>query len=270
MNLNNEGKKEFTVDEASRIEKLIIQKLNASSSEQKSIRNKIRALGFYASDFGIGGGYTVADFRRVVKILGKVDSALQQSNASKVIATKTASQDLLNISNRKITLDHSQSVISQLKTLGFKGFETIENIKCTNYDMLPKEIGIYIILYTADYTEFLSVSTGGAVKGRDPNVSIEELERNWVNNTPILYIGKAGGERSSATIHSRLKQYFRFGEGKPVGHWGGRYIWQLDKADALTVCWLELPDAIPAQIETALIKEFSAHYGQRPFANLKD
>ncbi|MVZ62159.1 hypothetical protein GQF63_09015 [Sphingobacterium humi] len=167
-------------------------------------------------------------------------------------------------------LDHSQSIIPQLKTLGFKGFETIEDIRRTNYVMLPKKRGIYIILYPADLPKYLSVGTGGAFKGRDPNVSIEELERNWVNNTPIIYIGKAGGESSSASIHSRLKQYFRFGEGKPVGHWGGRYIWQLDNADTMIVCWLELPDAIPAQIETALIKEFSAHYDQRPFANLKD
>lgn len=264
------GKKEFTVDEASKIEDLITQKLNASSAEQKSIRSKIRGLGFYASDFGIGGGYTVADFRRVVKILGKVDSALQQSNTSKVIVTKTATQDLLNTSSKKITLDHSQSIIPQLKTLGFKGFETIEDIKKSNYLMLPKEKGIYIILFTADSPKFLCVGSGGAFKGRDPNVSIEELERNWVNNTQIIYIGKAGEENGSATIHSRLKQYFRFGEGKPVGHWGGRYIWQLDKADALIVCWLEVPDAIPAQIETTLIKEFSNYYGQRPFANLKD
>lgn len=264
------GKKEFTVEEASKIEKLITQKLNASSAEQKSILNKIHALGFYASDFEIGGGYTVADFRRVVQILGKVDSAFQQSNTSKVIVTKTATQDLLNTSSKKITLDHSQSIIPQLKTLGFKGFKTIGNIKSTHYDMLPKVRGIYIILYTADSPKFLSVGLGGAFKGRDPNVSIEELERNWVNNTPILYIGKAGGENGSATIHSRLKQYFRFGEGKPVGHWGGRYIWQLDKADALSVCWLELPDVIPAQIETTLIKKFSNYYGQRPFANLKD
>lgn len=36
------GKKEFTPEEASQIEILITQKLNTSSTEQKSIRNKIR------------------------------------------------------------------------------------------------------------------------------------------------------------------------------------------------------------------------------------
>lgn len=46
------GRKEFTVEESFQLEKLITKKLNASSLEQKSIRNKIRALGFNASDFG--------------------------------------------------------------------------------------------------------------------------------------------------------------------------------------------------------------------------
>jgi|SRR5690606_20361991 len=155
------------------------------------------------------------------QILGKVDSGLQQSTIWKAIAvTKVENIDFFNTSSRMITLVYNQSIIPQLKVLGFKGFETIGNIKNTNYDMLPKVKGIYIILYTEDSPNFLSSGTGGAFNGRDPNVSIEELERNWVKNAPIIYIGKAGGESSSATIHSRLKQYFRFGEGKPIGHWG--------------------------------------------------
>lgn len=265
------GKKEFTLSEASQRENLITQKLNASSVEQKNIRNKIRDLGFYASDFpDINRGYTVADFRRVIKILGNVDKAPKQSTILKAAVSKPETKNLSNTITRKITLDYCQPIIPQLKALGFKGFDTIGNIKYTNYKMLPKERGIYIILYPADLPKFLSVGTGGAFKAKNPNVSSSELESNWVKNTPIIYIGKAGGESGSATIHSRLKQYFRFGEGKPVGHWGGRYIWQLDKADNLIVCWLTLPDDIPSQVETALIKEFRAHYGQRPFANLKD
>jgi|25_taG_2_1085351.scaffolds.fasta_scaffold01231_5 hypothetical protein len=62
------GKSKFTTEEADQIEQLIKKKLAAGVSEQKSIRNKIRRLGFYASDFGIGGGYTVDDFRRVAVI----------------------------------------------------------------------------------------------------------------------------------------------------------------------------------------------------------
>ena len=59
------GKSHFTTEEIQQIVLLIEQKCKASSSEQKGIRAKIRALGFYASDFGLAGGYTVADFYRV-------------------------------------------------------------------------------------------------------------------------------------------------------------------------------------------------------------
>lgn len=62
------GKSTFTKQEAEKIILLIRQKLEADSSAQKGIRNKIRKLKFYASDFGIGGGYTEHDFLSVVKI----------------------------------------------------------------------------------------------------------------------------------------------------------------------------------------------------------
>jgi hypothetical protein len=64
------GKSTFTPSEAGQIEALISAKLKATSDKQKGIRDKIRKLGFYASDFNIANGYTVADFRRVVAILG--------------------------------------------------------------------------------------------------------------------------------------------------------------------------------------------------------
>lgn len=65
------GKSTFTPSEAEQIEVLITAKLKATSDKQKRIRDKIRKLGFYASDFNIGNGYTVADFRSVVTLLGK-------------------------------------------------------------------------------------------------------------------------------------------------------------------------------------------------------
>lgn len=65
------GKPTFTQSEANQIIALIKKKLLANSAEQKRIRDKIRALGFYASDFGIGGGYTESDFLGAVKIIGR-------------------------------------------------------------------------------------------------------------------------------------------------------------------------------------------------------
>ena len=50
-----------------------------------------------------------------------------------------------------------------------------------------------MVVYTGEnIPEFLSRGTGGFFKGKDPNVSITELETNWVENTCVVYIGKAG------------------------------------------------------------------------------
>ena len=64
------GKSHFTKAEADEIVSLIKEKLKADAGKQKSIRAKIRKLGFYASDFELRDGYTVADFSRVAKIIG--------------------------------------------------------------------------------------------------------------------------------------------------------------------------------------------------------
>ena len=94
------------------------------------------------------------------------------------------------------------------------------------------------------------------------------LKNNLVEDTLVVYIGKAGGSNSRATLHSRLKQYMRFGEGKPVGHWGGRLIWQLENHRELTVCYKTLANSEPREEEKKLILEFESIHGKIPFANL--
>lgn len=59
------GKKEFTPKEAGVIIGLINKKVNANAQEQKTLRKRIRDLVFFASDFGIGGGYTKTDSLRL-------------------------------------------------------------------------------------------------------------------------------------------------------------------------------------------------------------
>jgi len=73
------GKSTFTLSEAKAIIALIRQKLLSCSIEQKKIRKIIRDKGFYASDFGIGGGYTEYDFLRVVKIVEDVSESVSAS-----------------------------------------------------------------------------------------------------------------------------------------------------------------------------------------------
>ena len=64
------GKSTFTKAEADEIMLLIKKKVRAGATEQKGIRNKIRKIGFFASDYGFVNGYTVEQFLSVAKIIG--------------------------------------------------------------------------------------------------------------------------------------------------------------------------------------------------------
>ena len=158
--------------------------------------------------------------------------------------------------------------ISSIKNIGFHGFYSIKDLFLNDFN-IPAEMGVYMILYLEQHTpEFLEVGSGGYFKGKNPNVSIEVLENNWVENTIVIYIGKAGEVDSSATLRSRLRQYFRFGYGKNVGHYGGRYIWQIKDSEKLLVCWKPLLKESPRSVESEFITKFVSKYGKLPFANL--
>lgn len=167
--------------------------------------------------------------------------------------------------------------MQQLKENGFQGFKTIAELRKKKslfsrqqnmYDEIPKQQGVYVVLYGKEVKPtFLEEGTGGFFKGKNPNVSIEELEQKWVDYSSVLYIGKAGGSGIKATLNSRLIQYLEFGLGRNIGHWGGRHIWQLADADDLIICWKETTEE-PHDVESRMIDDFKkAHEGKRPFAN---
>ena len=160
----------------------------------------------------------------------------------------------------------------QLKEQGFEGFKTMGELMAGAKFKIPAQKGVYVVLReNASAPQFLSEGTGGHFKGQNPNVSLSELNDKWVEGTSIVYIGKAGGAGSSATLNKRLGQYLRFGQGANVGHWGGRYIWQLADSRDLVVCWKTLTDEEPRDVEHKMIVAFKErHAGKRPFANLMD
>ena len=162
------------------------------------------------------------------------------------------------------------SNIDEIKKAGFTGFRRMSELFADS-TVIPKIKGVYLVLYLADSApEFLPVGSGGHFKGKDPNVSITDLKQNWVDGTIVVYIGKAGKDGSDATLQSRLRQYFSFGQGGNVGHYGGRLIWQLRNSRDLVVCWKALPNDDPRTVEADLIREFVIKHRQRPFANLAD
>ena len=158
-----------------------------------------------------------------------------------------------------------------LQVQGFEGFKTMGELMDGARTQIPARIGVYVVLRESEAApQFLSEGTGGFFKGRNPNVSLAELNENWVEGTQVVYIGKAGGTDCSATLQKRLSQYLRFGQGTNVGHWGGRYIWQLADSRDLVVCWKALTNEAPRDVEQKMIADFkAAHAGKRPFANLK-
>ena len=160
--------------------------------------------------------------------------------------------------------------IKNLKQAGFEGFVPVKDLLAGKTDVIPAQPGVYMVVTPDNFDHsFLEVGTGGYFKGRNPNVQQSVLEASWVPDTCVLYIGKAGGGTSSATLRKRIGQYLRFGTGEPVGHWGGRFIWQLKYAESLLFCWKSTDRA--REDEAALISDFKAqHSGRRPFANLKD
>jgi hypothetical protein len=105
------GKSTFTKQEIEAISKLINAKVAADSATQKGIRRKIRNLGFYASDFGLGGGYTVADFLRVIKEENQLFTPPQVRPAS--VPLKSAKTSKRSASDEAYVLDLCDEVLKQ-------------------------------------------------------------------------------------------------------------------------------------------------------------
>lgn len=159
--------------------------------------------------------------------------------------------------------------IDAAKAEGFTGFQTIEKLRASKLEEVPKKPGVYLILRPPGTSPvFAAVSCGGHFKGKNPSVECSLLLTKWVADVAVIYVGKAGGGNNS-TLHSRLKAYLQFGEGKPVGHWGGRYIWQIEQNHALLVAWKVLDTDVPLAVEQRMLDEFSARFLKLPFANCR-
>jgi hypothetical protein len=159
--------------------------------------------------------------------------------------------------------------IKSLEDAGFQGYLSVNHLISSKCVEIPKMKGIYLVVNESMKKDFLSKSVGGHSKDKDPTVTKNELEKEWVNETIVLYIGKAGGTGNKATLNSRIKQYISFGRGNKSPHHGGRYIWQLANNRELLLSWKTLADIEPRQYEEQLIAEFKAIHGKKPFANLQ-
>jgi hypothetical protein len=148
-----------------------------------------------------------------------------------------------------------------LEAAGFVGWITFAALTNALTDV-PQTGGVYVVIQAAGAEpECLNSNPGGRFKDRDPTVDAAALEANWVDGAEVVYIGKADN------LRRRLRQFGQFGAGKPVGHWGGRLIWQLARTTELLVAWRETPGEVPKEVETTMLADFKAAYSQPPFAN---
>lgn len=150
--------------------------------------------------------------------------------------------------------------VEGLSRLGFTGWTQFRELQRAD---LPRDPGVYVVARTtSEPPTFLDRSVGGPHKGEDLTVPITRLSEAWTDAAEILYIGKA------TSLRTRLWAYLRQGRGHSASHYGGRFLWQLPQSNELLVGWHVVNTTTPAFLEEALIAQYVADYGKRPFANL--
>lgn len=158
-----------------------------------------------------------------------------------------------------------------LEAQGFEGFFTTGQLHAERCEGLPNERGVYaVVRESLAKPEFMPRSTAPAYRGENPSRPIDELTLRWVKGAQLLYVGRAAGPGVRSLLKQRIKRYLRFGRGKVVGHWSGRFVWQLCDHAALRVAWKRTGDEDPAAVEARLLSLFVQRYEALPFANFPE
>lgn len=154
-----------------------------------------------------------------------------------------------------------------LREGGFVGFVRFADLQTSD---VPQAPGVYAVVRPTDAPPtFLENSAAGRFKGKDPSIPVGALSGRWIIGAEVLYIGKSTiGSSGRRGLQKRLDEFRRFGAGEPVGHWGGRAIWQLADHDELLVAW-NATDEDAATVESRMLRDFVEHYNRLPFANLR-
>jgi hypothetical protein len=154
-----------------------------------------------------------------------------------------------------------------LKSEGFAGFRRFEDLDTMR---VPQGTGVFTVLRPDGFQPaFLTKSTAGVFKKKDPSLPERQLNTAWVEDAVVLYLGKAGpGSKGNRGLRRQVQEFLDFGQGRPPGHWDGRLVWQLKDAGQLLMAWKELPAEALNRAEAEYHTAFVEEYGKLPFANL--
>jgi hypothetical protein len=157
--------------------------------------------------------------------------------------------------------------VEGLRAMGFEGFASVRDVRRDDCRSLPRENGVYVLVRAREgEPRFNARGTAAFWRGQNPNLKVEDLATRWVPGAILVYVGRAAGTGVRGKLQQRVKRLLRFGEGKNVAHWGGRYVWQLTDAYDLQVAWKVCKDAV--RQEVALLGAFEARHDAPPFANV--
>lgn len=136
------------------------------------------------------------------------------------------------------------SSIAGLRAQGFEGFVPMGDLDLLDVPTTP---GIYAVLRDGDdHPEVAENNVGGWFKKKDPTIPRELAAVRLLPGVQLLYLGKASlGTRATRGLRTRVEEFLRFGRGLPVGHWGGRLIWQLHQPERLLLAWKIIEDDDP-------------------------
>lgn len=171
---------------------------------------------------------------------------------------------------------HSREVLG---THGFAGFKSVGELINDCYSRqdrvmksspnVPEKKGVYMVLTPRDFCPTLVLAGENGFLGGKADATLEYLNKKWVEDTIVTYIGQAGGGSSSEVLQERIRRYLKHGLRGRGGHRGGRLIWHISNPLKLVVCWKVLVNDDPSRVESVLLDEFEECYRSLPFGNIK-
>lgn len=152
---------------------------------------------------------------------------------------------------------------TDLEASGFAGWFPVSEVSADDANV-PVAPGIYVVFsQRRGPGEFLSTNPAGWHKDQDPTVPSTLLEERWIDDAGVLFLGHTDN------LSKRLTQLRRFSAGEPVGHYGGRLLWQVAFSGEFLVAWKETAADDLAEEKKDFVRSFKSTFGRQPFANIQ-